>query len=185
MTTKPDACEATLQKLVAAVDPGQVTIYRPAYAKLLGREGIAVLLQTRSEGMAFVAKTIRLAAENALDWLDEEPGPDPIIPTWGRTTRHQRQAVIQKLRASAARHMAAAARAQIAKDPIAAAEYELADAFTAAVQELDLIETDDEDRPLEREPLKVPSKAPRPITELERARARRALRRMDIEPRKK
>lgn len=126
--------ELQLAGLLDKVSPGKVTLSktRPMFD---GRPGYEVEIDTRESKIVFVVETLAEGVEAAADAIDSGE-EDPIRPAWRRLTRFQREVVRRTLEALASKHMARAAAAKIANSRTAHSEYELADAFHAAFEEL-------------------------------------------------
>jgi hypothetical protein len=155
--------ESVLKELVDRASPGEVRLNVPRSAWMREYASYEVSIQTRSFDEIFTGKTIGDAIRSAAEGMAEpavEGDRDPVVPSWYRVSRMQREIVQQTLERHRARHMANAAAANIANSPVVAqAEYAMADAFKAALAVLDYEENDEEQGPLEREVL-----APRDAT---------------------
>lgn len=128
--------EMQLTKIVDHIAPGNVTLNK-------SRLGYELSVDRRDAKMGWVTKSIGDVVASAAEDI-ESPDDEKIIPAWRRLTRMQREVVTRTLRELESRHMAAAAVAKIARSPSAFAEYELADAFRAAGEELDFLELDED-----------------------------------------
>lgn len=150
--TKTTDLETQLTKLIDRVAPGNVTLCRSRLT-FEGKHWYELTLDTRESKMSWHAATLAEVVNDA----EGEPGPeeDPIRPAWRRLTRFQREVVSRTLQELGSKHMARAAAAKVASDRSAYAEYELADAFHAAVEELDFFEVDENDNPLPKENLEA------------------------------
>lgn len=147
----PD-CETALAKLVEHLSPGSITITKPKYSVLKQRTAYELTALTRESSITFVADSIAEVARDAFDAMTDGT-EDPIVPAWSRLSRYQRQIVVQTLREHAARHMARAAEAKITCAPSSYTDYEVADAFQAAIATLDYDDLDEQHALLEREKL--------------------------------
>src|SRR5262245_39740401 len=93
--------------------------------------------QTRSFDEGPTGRSIRLIVEMALDGLLNGPKDvDRPVPSWYALSRMQREIVEQTLERLAAEHRANGARRNLVRDHGAQAEYEVADAFRAAIEAL-------------------------------------------------
>jgi len=93
--------------------------------------------QTRSFDEGAVGDSVRLVVEMALDGLVKGPKDvDPPVPSWYALSRMQREVVEQTLDKCVAEHRANAARLNLRNDRAAGAEYEIADAYKAALEAL-------------------------------------------------
>jgi hypothetical protein len=118
-----------------------------------------VSVQTRSYDELFSGKSVGDAIRSALEGIEDpkvEGDTDPVVPSWYRVSRMQREIVERTLERHRAEHMARAAEANIRNVVSdAAAEYAIADAFKAAMDTLYYDEVDDEQGPLGKEPLQA------------------------------
>lgn len=149
--------EATLTTLLEKVAPGELKVAVPRFAVLQDLDRCEVSFRTRGYDEVFCGKSIREAAEMALESLEDPPAGDvdPIVPSWYRLSRMQRQFVEQTLKGLLADHMARAASLNIARSPQAHAEYAMADAFQAALVALEFDDVDEHLAPLPVEPLQA------------------------------
>lgn len=149
--------EEILQKLVNHVSPGEVRLNVSRVAWMRDLECYEVSIQTRSYDEGFTGKTIAEAIRSAAEGMEKPPSEgdiDPVVPSWYRVSRMQREVVERTLERYRARHMANAAAANIANNTNEArAEYAIADAFKAALESLEYEETDGDMGPLEKEVL--------------------------------
>lgn len=151
-TSSESDCDTALLKLIDHVSPASVCLTKPKYAVIDQRRGIELTVITREAPIVFAAETIAAVAAEALDGLDA-PREDPFVPAWSRLARIQRQVVVQTPREHSARHMAQVARAKLGNSGAAFAEYQIADAFSAAVDALDHEDVDEHNEVLKRERL--------------------------------
>jgi len=149
--------DKTLATLLEKVSPGELKIAVPRFAVLQDVARYEVSFRTRGYDEVFCGKTIRQAAEMALESLEDPPEGevDPIVPSWYRLSRMQRQVVEQTLKRLLADHMAGAASLNIARSPQAQAEYAVADAFQAALAALEFDDVDEHHGALPAEPLQA------------------------------
>lgn len=117
-----------------------------------------VAIQTRSYDELYSGKTIGEAIRSAVDEYEDATRPeghtDPVVPSWYRVSRMQREVVERTLERHRHEHMARAAEANIrGARADATAEYAMADAFKAAIDTLYYDEVDDRQFALEQEPL--------------------------------
>jgi hypothetical protein len=149
--------EAVLKELVDRVSPGDVRLNVPRPAWMREYASYEVCIQTRSFDECFSGKTIGDAIRSAAEGVAEpivEGDRDPIVPSWYRASRMQRELVERTLERHRAKHMANAAAANIANNSsVAQAEYAMADAFKAALMALEYEDNDEQHGPLEKEPL--------------------------------
>ena len=125
-----------------------------------------------------MSDTVRDAVFSALQSLEDAPDGDidPIVPSWYQLTRMQRQFVTQTLRRHLAQHMAAAAEANLVRSRAAEGEYLQADSFKAALDALEVTNTNVEGDLVPQEPLQARAVAePERDTELQARRRRAAL----------
>lgn len=154
--------ELELVKLIDAASPGRIELSRTKPIFDGGRTGFSVTLETRSTTCQYLDEGLAEIVDVALHDL-ESGEEDPIRPMWHRLSRFQREAVTRLLDMFAAKHMARAARARLGAGRSAAAEYDLADAFHAALVELRSVHDDDESgMPLPGTP-KLEAGPPEPI----------------------
>jgi hypothetical protein len=144
--------ESLLAELVRRIDPGELRLMIPRWAAIRERSAFELNATTRDCTIVWDGKTIAEAAREGLEYLDT-PEPDPFQPPWSRCTRMQRQVVRSVLLEHAARHRATAASAKVAATPGAGAAFALADAFFAAIEELDHQDVDDRGELIVEEPL--------------------------------
>lgn len=147
--------DAVLKELIDRASPGDVRLNVPRSAWMREYASYEIAIQTRSYDEIFTGETISDAIRSAADAMAQPPvegDRDPIVPSWYRVSRMQREFVQRTLERHRAKHMANAAAANIANSLVVAqAEYAMADAFKAALAALDYEENDEEHRPLERE----------------------------------
>ncbi|RLB55849.1 MAG: hypothetical protein DRI90_19165 [Deltaproteobacteria bacterium] len=162
--------EVLLQELINKVSPAEVRLGIPRYAAIREVADVELSFRTRGWDEGFCCKSIRGVVEDALHSLEDaqDGDSDPVIPSWYRVSRMQRQVVNQTLKQRAAEHMARAAEANIASRTTAsAAEYAMADAFEAALDALmfDNADNDGEVLPQERlEPREPEPQTDQPVT---------------------
>jgi len=134
--------EKQLIALIEAASPGRVvfTKSRPIYE---GKSGYELEIATRGTTTTTVTDDLDELIQIALEDFSSGDRIDPVTPAWSRVSRHHREVVIRTLQRFEAAHMARAAKAQLGAKHSAAAEYEIADAFAAALAVL--WTTDDRD----------------------------------------
>jgi len=152
--------ESALTALVDRTSPGVVRLGIPKHAWMREYASYEVSIQTRSYDDMFSGKTLGEAIRSALDAFEDPAKPegdiDPVVPSWYRVSRMQREIVQRTLERYRAEHMARAAEANIRNaSSAAAAEYAMADAFKAAIDTLYYDEVDEHHAPLEQEPLQA------------------------------
>ncbi|HMJ15113.1 MAG TPA: hypothetical protein VK524_27050 [Polyangiaceae bacterium] len=99
-----------------------------------GEQHYTVSFQTRSFDEGGHGGTVREAVELTLDSLEEGPKDiDPVVPSWYALSRMQREVVEQALKGLAAEHKARAAVKNLTHERDAHTEYEISDAFEAAL----------------------------------------------------
>lgn len=150
--------EAVLTALVDRTSPGVVRLGVPKHAFTREYASYEVAIQTRSYDELYSGKTIGDAIRSALDEYEDATRPeghtDPVVPSWYRVSRMQREIVERTLERYRHEHMARAAEANIRGNGSEAnAEYAMADAFKAAIDTLYYDEVDDRQFALEQEPL--------------------------------
>lgn len=150
---KPDKTDAALAALLDALDVGRVVLLRPTFAALRESGHVELGVATRGGFCVYVAETLAEAADEARRVI-ENGEDEPVSPAWRRLARMQREIVTEALSEARARHMRLAAEANVEDDArSAAAEYAKADAFNAALAELEFIPTDEHDVELPTEKL--------------------------------
>jgi hypothetical protein len=134
--------EAKLTELVQRVAPAELRIRHlitsPKLLELLpslkGSKHFSVSFQTRSFDEGASSGSIREAVEMALDSLENGPKDiDPVVPSWYALSRMQREVVEHVLQRHVAKHKERGATKSLAQDQDARHEYEMADAFEAAL----------------------------------------------------
>lgn len=134
--------EAKLTELVQRVAPAELRIRHlitsPKLLELLpslkGSKHFSVSFQTRSFDEGASSGSVREAVEMALDSLESGPKDiDPVVPSWYALSRMQREVVEHVLQRHVAKHKERGATKSLAQDQDARHEYEMADAFEAAL----------------------------------------------------
>jgi hypothetical protein len=150
MAGSTDDTDKALRTLLEKVAPGSITISRPRFAVRERSNEVELSVRTREVTSSFTSQTVREAVDDALECLTDEE--DPYMPPWRGLTRMQRDVVVNTLRELSSKHMAAGAEAKIARDERRAfVNFELADAFSAAADELYVEEVDAESNLLPKE----------------------------------
>lgn len=147
--------EALLAEVLRRIDPAELRLMVPRFAFVRERAAFELTATTRDCTISWDGKTIAAAAREALEYL-ETPDPDPFQPAWRRCSRMARHVVRNVLLQHAARHRELAASAKVAGTQSSAADFEIADAFFAAISELDHEDIDDDGALLQDEPLAAP-----------------------------
>jgi hypothetical protein len=140
--------EKELTALVERVAPADLRIRylvpSPKLEALLpksmkGEKHYSVAFQTRAFDESGGGDSIRRAVELVLGSLENGPKDiDPAVPSWYALSRMQREVVEHALKGLVAQHKARAAAKNLAHERDAHTEYEIADAFEAALQCLEL-----------------------------------------------
>ena len=140
---------AALNALVDLVTPGEIKLSK---SRLLPGESLAydLAVRTRAFNESYTGGTVRETVLDALWGLQNEVDIDPFVPAWHLLSRMQRELVLQTLREILARHLAAAAEANLAHSRDAEMAYLKADAFQAAIDQLAIPNGDDEEIGCER-----------------------------------
>ncbi len=150
--------ESVLAALVDRASPGVVRLGVPKHAFMREHASYEVAIQTRSYDELYSGTTVGEAIRSAMDSFEDSTRPegdtDPVVPSWYRVSRMQREVVERTLERHRHEHMARAAEANIrGARADATAEYAMADAFKAAIDTLYYDEVDDRHFALEQEPL--------------------------------
>lgn len=161
-----DGFEQRLAGVIEKLSPGRLGFTK---ARTVVNEACRydVEIDTRGSKISFVVESLTEGLDVVTDAL-ESGEEDPIRPAWRNLSRFQRELVRRTVAELAEKHMALAAAAKVRRDASAYAEFEIADAFHAAVQELDFEEVDARgmliptDERLEAEPVKVTQPRMRP-----------------------
>ena len=102
---------------------------------LKGGKHYSVSFQTRAFDESGSGGSIRAAIELVLGSLEDGPKDiDPVVPSWYALSRMQREIVEQALKGLCAEHKARGAARNLARERDAHTEYEIADAFEAALR---------------------------------------------------
>jgi hypothetical protein len=150
----PRSLEKTLSELVRLAAPGELRLTVPVWARKLKQTEYTVSITTRGCHEGFGGATVAPAAETALGILTgPNPDIDPIVPRWYALGRMARQVVEQVLHRALAEHLERAALAKLAGTGDAHVEYEVADAFNAALDALHVDPLDPEGQLVPRQKL--------------------------------
>lgn len=172
------AFEKLLAEVIEAASPGRIvfTKTRPVFDDKASCYELEIA--TRGSTIIIVNPDLEDSIHVALH--DLKSGElDPVRPAWSRVSRLHREVVIRTLEGIEARHMARAAKGKLGSKHAAGAEYQIADAFHAALSVLWMAHDYDhwgellpgtpklDERPLEPIHIAKPPKrrAAKPVTE--------------------
>ena len=163
---KRDGTEEALRELLGVLGRGRVALLTPRFAAERETGHVELSIATRGGDSSFLAPLIREAAQEALEVL-RSGTEDPVTPAWRRLTRMQREIVLEALTEARARHMRLAAEASVDNTPQGvSAEYAKADAFDAALRELDVMDVDETGQEFRPEPLAAIAPRTKPKTSI-------------------